>query len=158
MKCGTFLLWYFYYGNGKSNRGTVIVVERVFSLAKTIVVDVFVIYIPRIPVWYFLLWALCPRSSTPHSMHQLEPGVSIGTDSWGGIEGLHQYTWVILYEAALRLTLEQLEFKAETLVRGDDWVAAIHIPRKALENRDTPSWFSQSRQPCRQLVMRLARR
>ena len=34
----------------------VIVVERVFSLAKTIVVDVFVIYIPRIPLWYFLLW------------------------------------------------------------------------------------------------------
>ena len=44
------------YGNGKSNRGTVIVVKRVFSLAKTIVVDVFVIYIPRIPLWYFLLW------------------------------------------------------------------------------------------------------
>ena len=61
MKCGIniilqLLLWYFYYGNGKSNRGTVIVVERVFSLAKTIVVDVFVIYIPRIPLWYFLLW------------------------------------------------------------------------------------------------------
>ena len=50
MKCGIniilrLLLWYFYYGNGKSNRGTVIVVKRVFSLAKTIVVDVFVIYI-----------------------------------------------------------------------------------------------------------------
>ena len=62
MKCGIniilqLLLWYFYYGNGKSNRGTEIVVERVFSLAKTIVVDVFVIYIPRIPLWYFLLWA-----------------------------------------------------------------------------------------------------
>ena len=49
-------MWYFYYGNSKSNRGTVIVVKRVFSLAKTIVVDVFVIYIPRIPLWYFLLW------------------------------------------------------------------------------------------------------
>ena len=64
MKCGInvilqLLLWYFYYGNGKSNRGTVIVVERVFSLAKTIVVDVFVIYIPRIPLWYFLLWEYC---------------------------------------------------------------------------------------------------
>ena len=61
MKCGIniilrLLLWYFYYGNRKSNRGTVIVVKRVFSLAKTIVVDVFVIYIPRIPLWYFLLW------------------------------------------------------------------------------------------------------
>ena len=61
MKCGIniilrLLLWYFYYGNGKSNRGTVIVVKRVFSLAKTIVVDIFVIYIPRIPLWYFLLW------------------------------------------------------------------------------------------------------
>ena len=58
MKCGIniilrLLLWYFYYGSGKSNRGTVIVVKRVFSLAKTIVVDVFVIYIPRIPLWYF---------------------------------------------------------------------------------------------------------
>ena len=57
MKCGIniilqLLLWYFYYGNGKSNRGTVIAVERVFSLAKTIVVDVFVIYIPRIPLCY----------------------------------------------------------------------------------------------------------
>ena len=63
MKCGIniilrLLLWYFYYGNGKSNRGTVIVVKRVFSLAKTIVVDVFVIYIPRIPLWYFLLWGM----------------------------------------------------------------------------------------------------
>ena len=62
MKCGIniilrLLLWYFYYGNGKSNRGTVIVVKRVFSLAKTIVVDVFIIYIPRIALWYFLLWA-----------------------------------------------------------------------------------------------------
>ena len=62
MKCGInmilrLLLWYFLlYGNGKSNRDTVIVVKRVFSLAKTIVVDVFVIYIPRIPLWYFLLW------------------------------------------------------------------------------------------------------
>ena len=44
---------------GKSNRVTVIVVKRVFSLAKTIVVDVFVIYIPQIPLWYFLLWACC---------------------------------------------------------------------------------------------------
>ena len=66
MKCGIniilrLLLWYFYYGNGKSNRGTVIVVKRVFSLAKTIVVDVFVIYIPRIPLWYFLLWVLSIR-------------------------------------------------------------------------------------------------
>ena len=63
MKCGIniilrLLLWYFYYGNGKSNRGTVIVVKRFFSLAKTIVVDVFVIYIPRIPLWYFLLWVI----------------------------------------------------------------------------------------------------
>ena len=61
LRCGIniilrLLLWYFYYGDGKSNRGTVIVVKRFFSLAKTIVVDVFVIYIPRIPLWYFLLW------------------------------------------------------------------------------------------------------
>ena len=47
----------FYYGDDKSNRDTVIVVKRVSSLAKTIVVDVIVIYIPRIPLWYFLLWA-----------------------------------------------------------------------------------------------------
>ena len=61
MKCGIniilrFCCGTFYYGNGKSNRDTVIVVKRVFSLVKTIVVDVFVIYIPRIPLWYFLLW------------------------------------------------------------------------------------------------------
>ena len=49
--CGTFC-----YENGKSNRDTVIVVKRFFSLPKTIVVDVFVQYIPRIPLWYFLLW------------------------------------------------------------------------------------------------------
>ena len=65
-----------------------------------------------------------------------------GCEHWdgqlGGIEGLHQYTWVNLYEAALRLTLEQLGFKAETLVRGDDWVAAIHIPRKTLANQGYP--------------------
>ena len=51
-----------------SNRDTVIVVKRFFSLAKTIVVDVFVIYISRIPLWDF--WygeycsihiPLCPR-------------------------------------------------------------------------------------------------
>ena len=33
----------------------VIVVKRVFSLAKTIVVDVIVIYIPRIPVVFFVM-------------------------------------------------------------------------------------------------------
>ena len=58
MKCGINIIlrllpWYFYYENGISNRGTVIVVKRVFSLAKTIVVDVFVIYIPRIPLWVY---------------------------------------------------------------------------------------------------------
>ena len=41
--------------NGKSNRNTVIVVKRVFSLAKTIVVDVIVIHIPRIPVVFFVM-------------------------------------------------------------------------------------------------------
>ena len=41
--------------NGKSNRNTVIVVKRVFSLAKTIVVDVIVIYILRIPVVFFVM-------------------------------------------------------------------------------------------------------
>ena len=65
-----------------------------------------------------------------------------GCEHWdgqqGGIEGLHQYTWVILYEAALHLTLEQLGFKAETLVRGDDWIAAIHIPRKTLSYQGFP--------------------
>ena len=45
--------------NGKSNRNTVIVVKRVFSLAKTIVVDVIVIYIPRIPVVFFVMNVLC---------------------------------------------------------------------------------------------------
>ena len=43
------ILFYYIYNNCKSNRDTVIVVKRVFSLAKTIVVDVIVIY--------FLLWA-----------------------------------------------------------------------------------------------------
>ena len=33
----------------------VIVVKRVFSLAKTIVVDIIVIYIPRIPVVFFVM-------------------------------------------------------------------------------------------------------
>ena len=44
--------------NGKSNRNTVIVVKRFFSLAKTIVVDVIVIYIPRIPVVFFVMGQL----------------------------------------------------------------------------------------------------
>ena len=44
--------------NGKSNRNTVIVVKRVFSLAKTIVVDVIVIHIPRIPVVFFVMGGL----------------------------------------------------------------------------------------------------
>ena len=39
MKCGIniilqLLLWYFYYGNDKSNRGTVIVVEQVFFVGE----------------------------------------------------------------------------------------------------------------------------
>ena len=45
--------------NGKSNRNTVIVVKQVFSLAKTIVVDVIVIYIPRIPVVFFVMGNYC---------------------------------------------------------------------------------------------------
>ena len=57
--CGTFC-----YGNGKSNRDTVIVIKRVFSLAKTIVVDVFVIYIPRIPVVFFVMGYSLHRAST----------------------------------------------------------------------------------------------
>ena len=66
----------------------------------------------------------------------------VGCEWWegqmGGIEGLHQYTSVVLYEAALRLTLEQLGFKAETLVRGDDWIAAIHIPGQTLKSQGFP--------------------
>ena len=38
----------------------VIVVKRVFSLAKTIVVDVIVIYIYHEYLWYFLLWVHVP--------------------------------------------------------------------------------------------------
>ena len=58
------ILFYYIYNNcknihskvnGKSNRNTVIVVKRVFSLAKTIVVDVIVIHIPRIPVVFFVM-------------------------------------------------------------------------------------------------------
>ena len=49
------ILFYYIYNNCKSNRDTVIVVKRVFSLAKTIVVDVIVIYIPRIPVVFFVM-------------------------------------------------------------------------------------------------------
>ena len=62
MKCGIniilqLLLWYFYYGNGKSNRGTVIVVERIFSLAKTIVVDICIcnIYTTNTAVVFFVM-------------------------------------------------------------------------------------------------------
>ena len=49
------LFYYIYNNNGKSNCNTVIVVKRVFSLAKTIVVDVIVIHIPRIPVVFFVM-------------------------------------------------------------------------------------------------------
>ena len=49
------ILFYYIYNNCKSNRDTVIVVKRVFSSAKTIVVDVIVIYIPRIPVVFFVM-------------------------------------------------------------------------------------------------------
>ena len=38
----------------------VIVVKRVFLLAKTIVVDVIVIYIYHEYLWYFLLWVHVP--------------------------------------------------------------------------------------------------
>ena len=41
--------------NGKSNRNTVIVVKQFFSLAKTIVVDVIVIYNVYYEHRYFLL-------------------------------------------------------------------------------------------------------
>ena len=87
MKCGIniilrLLLWYFYYGNCKSNRGTVIVVKRFFSLAKTIVVDVFVIYIPRIPLWYFLLWEVWKR-----------PGGGLVEVWWRSGGGLVEVCW-----------------------------------------------------------------
>ena len=49
------ILFYYIYSNCKSTRDTVIVVKRFFSLAKTIVVDVIVIYIPRIPVVFFVM-------------------------------------------------------------------------------------------------------
>ena len=45
--------------NGKNNRDTVVVVKRVFPLAKTIVVDVSVIYITRIPVVFFVIYLTC---------------------------------------------------------------------------------------------------
>ena len=48
-------LFYYIYNNCKSNRDTVIVVKRFFSLTKTIVVDVIVIYIPRIPVVFSVM-------------------------------------------------------------------------------------------------------
>ena len=41
--------------NGKSNRGTVIVAKRFFLLAKTIVVNVIVIYIPQIRCGTFVM-------------------------------------------------------------------------------------------------------
>ena len=74
------LLWYFYYGNGKSNRGTVIVVKRFFSLAKTIVVDVFVTYIPRIPLWYFFVMGM-PAPSVIKIVKYC--GVMGGEGHWG---------------------------------------------------------------------------
>ena len=43
----------------------VIVVKRVFSLAKTIVVDVIVIYIPRIPVVFFVMGRRVFRGGNP---------------------------------------------------------------------------------------------
>ena len=75
-----------------------------------------------------------------HTFFYAPTGVSCETweGQQGGIEGLHQYTWVVLYEAPLRLTLEQLGFKAETLVRGDDWIAAIHIPGQTLKTQGFP--------------------
>ena len=75
-----------------------------------------------------------------------------GCESWsgqlGGIEGLHQYTWVVLYGAALRLTLEQVGFKAETLVRGDDWIAAIHVPNQALIAKGFPAVVELVKRAC----------
>ena len=64
MKCGIniilrLLLWYFYYGNGKSNRGTLVVVKKGFFIGENhrgrCICNIY-IYIPRIPLWYFLLW------------------------------------------------------------------------------------------------------
>ena len=48
----------------------VIVVKRVFSLAKTIVVDVIVIYIPRIPVVFFVMgiWNKYPCRFIKHNI------------------------------------------------------------------------------------------
>lgn len=55
------------------------------------------------------------------------------THSWtgqgGGVEGLHQYIWVSLYDAVIRLKLIEIGFKSHTMIKGDDFIAAVQIPK-----------------------------
>nr|QQP18758.1 RNA-dependent RNA polymerase [Soybean thrips chu-like virus 1] len=53
----------------------------------------------------------------------------------GGIEGLNQDTWVIVYIAQIKVALKGLGYKCHILCKGDDLRVAILIPPTALVNR-----------------------
>lgn len=51
----------------------------------------------------------------------------------GGIEGLNQDTWVVVYLASVRASLETIKYKYFALCRGDDLRLVFCIPERELE-------------------------
>jgi len=54
----------------------------------------------------------------------------------GGIEGLNQYTWDIIYDAVLQASLPDDRIKTHALFKGDDYRFAIIIPKALIEETD----------------------
>ena len=59
------------------------------------------------------------------------PGAD-GVWSWeglgGGVEGLNQFTWMLVYLAQMRYALDKFGFRAVVMAYGDDYKAALLIP------------------------------
>ena len=45
----------------------------------------------------------------------------------GGNDGLHQYSWVIIYEMALQHALQEAGYTAYILVKGDTFIPELHF-------------------------------
>lgn len=53
---------------------------------------------------------------------------------YGGIEGLNQATWSIVFIGGIKYALEMLGYKYSITVKGDDVRAAIIVPKKLIED------------------------
>ncbi|QHA33675.1 reverse transcriptase [Atrato Chu-like virus 5] len=73
-----------------------------------------------------------------HNMHVYYKDDSINM-AWdgqlGGIEGLNQPTWCVMFIAGVKRALERLNYRYQVTVKGDDVRAAIMIPKKSCPNK-----------------------